>query len=140
MGSTLPTPDRVARSATGTRGCAPSSMTNNVIYEKNVIYAGEVIYDAGSNLAYPRTAWRAAPSRDPGSSVKIAAKRHRIFLKSWIPDLRAGEPALVRDTSLCTVTYGGNVIYACGRPSRRARAIGVETSRENHRGGRITIG
>jgi hypothetical protein len=28
-------------------------MIGNVIYEKNVIYAGEVIYDAGSNLAYP---------------------------------------------------------------------------------------
>src|SRR6516162_2565144 len=65
----------------------------------------------GLKPCVPRTAWRAAPSRDPGSSVKIAAKRHRIFLKSWIPDLRAGEPALVRDTSLCTVTYGGKVIY-----------------------------
>jgi hypothetical protein len=28
-------------------------MTSNVIYEKNVIYAGEVIYDAGANLARP---------------------------------------------------------------------------------------
>jgi hypothetical protein len=30
-----------------------SPMTNNVTYGKNVIYAGGVIYDAGSNLAYP---------------------------------------------------------------------------------------
>jgi hypothetical protein len=28
-------------------------MASDVTYEKNVIYASGVIYDAGSNLAYP---------------------------------------------------------------------------------------
>jgi hypothetical protein len=42
---------------------------------KNVIYAGEVIYDAGSNLAYPgpRGAQRHREIRGPAR--KIAAQR-----------------------------------------------------------------
>src|SRR6516165_7759776 len=38
---------RLRHHLSGTRGCAPSPMTSNVIY------AGDVMYDAGSNLAYP---------------------------------------------------------------------------------------
>jgi hypothetical protein len=49
--------------------CDSAPMNPHDMYAGNVIYESDVIY----GLAYPRTAWRAAPSRDPGSSAKIAA-------------------------------------------------------------------
>jgi hypothetical protein len=72
----------------------------------------------------PRTAWRAAPSRYPGSSAKIAAQRLTIFLKNWIPDLRGGFaaacPGYADVIYAKNVIYGRDVIYAAGRrPSRR---------------------
>jgi hypothetical protein len=75
----------------------------------------------------PRTAWRAAPSRDPGPSAKIAAQRLQIFLKNWIPDLRAGfaslagaRPGYEGVIYVKNVMYARTVIYVAGRRQSRA--------------------
>jgi hypothetical protein len=51
-------------------------MASNVTYDKNVIYAGEVIYDAHSNLAYfgPRGAQRRRSSGTRGCALSPMIK------------------------------------------------------------------
>jgi hypothetical protein len=60
--------------------------------EINVIYTGEVIYDAGSNLAYPgpRGAQRHREIRGPARKSPRSGSISFSFLKNWIPDLRGG--------------------------------------------------
>ena len=84
-------------------GYGLSSMASNVTDDNKRHLCARGHLCAGSNFAYPGPRG-VSPSRDPGSSAKIAAQRHRIFVRNWIPDLRAGSPALVRDTRLRAVT------------------------------------
>jgi hypothetical protein len=73
---------------------------------------GNVIYSR-RQPGVPRTAWRAAPSRDPGSSTKLAAQRliFREEQKNWIPDLRGGFATACPGHEAEDVIYERNVIY-----------------------------
>ena len=98
-------------------------------------YGNRVMSSMRADVIYGRR----APDRVARSAIARSGVQHKTgraaaqfsFLQSRVPDLRAGKPALVRNTRLCDVTYGtygGNVIYACGPPSRHTPAVGVETS------------
>ena len=69
-----------------------------------------------------RTPWRAAPSRDPGSSTKPAAQRLSIFLEGLGPGSARRLRRLVRDTRLRTSSMAKTSSMAWRTPDRAARS------------------
>ena len=90
--------------------------------EINVTYGDEVIYDVGSNLAYPgpRGAQRHREIRGPARNRPRSGSIS--FLKNWIPDLLGGFAAACPGNASADVIYAETSSMVPRAPDRVARS------------------